>query len=108
MHLDLKALAKLTGDRKIDPVPLKDVQPLTGYIRGGVTAIACKKDYPVYVEETIEIFEQVAVSAGIRGLLIQLAPADYLRAVKGTVGAIAQFKADPFTAISNCVNHSYF
>ncbi|MBI4782251.1 MAG: Cys-tRNA(Pro) deacylase [Oscillatoriophycideae cyanobacterium NC_groundwater_1537_Pr4_S-0.65um_50_18] len=94
MHLDLKALARLTGDRKVDPVALKDVQPLTGYIRGGVTAIACKKDYPVYVEETIEIFDEVAVSAGTRGLLIQLAPADYLRAVKGTVGAIAQAKTE--------------
>ncbi|NJR64224.1 MAG: Cys-tRNA(Pro) deacylase [Leptolyngbyaceae cyanobacterium CRU_2_3] len=92
MNLDLKALAKLTGDRKIDPVSLKEVQPLTGYIRGGVTAMACKKDYPVYVEETLELFDTIAVSAGMRGLLVQLTPADYLKAVKGTVGAIAQTK----------------
>jgi Cys-tRNA(Pro)/Cys-tRNA(Cys) deacylase len=91
--LDLKGLAKLTGDRKVDPVPLKDVQPLTGYIRGGVTALACKRDYPVYVEEIIEVFDLVAVSAGMRGLMIQLAPADYLRAVRGIVGAIAQEKS---------------
>ena len=91
-HLDLKALAKLTGNRKIEPVPLKDVQPLTGYIRGGVTALACKKPYPVYVDETIELFDQVAVSAGMRGLMIHLAPEDYLKAVSGTVGAIAQDK----------------
>jgi Cys-tRNA(Pro)/Cys-tRNA(Cys) deacylase len=90
--LDLKGLAKLTGDRKVEPVPLKDVQPLTGYIRGGVTALACKRDYPVYVEEIIEVFDLVAVSAGMRGLMIQLTPADYLRAVRGTVGAIAQEK----------------
>lgn len=88
--LDLKALAKLTGDRKIEPVPLKDVQPLTGYIRGGVTAIACKKPYPVYVDETAELFEQFAVSAGARGALVLLAPADYLRVVNGVLGAIAQ------------------
>lgn len=89
-HLDLKALASLSGDKKIDTVPLKDVQPLTGYIRGGVTALACKKDYPVYVDATIEPLEWVAVSAGMRGLMIQLAPTDYLRAVNGKVGNIAQ------------------
>jgi Cys-tRNA(Pro)/Cys-tRNA(Cys) deacylase len=90
--LDLKGLAKLAGDRKVEPVPLKEVQPLTGYIRGGVTALACKRDYPVYVEEIIEVFDWVAVSAGMRGLMIQVAPVDYLRAVRGTVGAIAQEK----------------
>src|SRR5579875_2656027 len=51
-ELDLKALAKVSGDRKIELAPLKEVQPLTGYIRGGVTALACKKDYPVYLEKT--------------------------------------------------------
>lgn len=89
-QLDLKALAHLSGDKKIDTVPLKEVQPLTGYIRGGVTALACKKDYPVYVDATIELLDWVAVSAGMRGLMIQLAPADYLQAVHGKVGAIAQ------------------
>jgi Cys-tRNA(Pro)/Cys-tRNA(Cys) deacylase len=92
-QLDLKRLAKLTGDRKIDPVPLKEVQSLTGYIRGGVTALACKRDYPVYVEEVIEVFDQIAVSAGIRGLLVQLTPADYLRSVHGILGAISGEKS---------------
>lgn len=89
MQLDLKALAKLAGNRKIETVPLKEVQPLTGYIRGGVTALACKKDYPVYVDELIELFEIISISAGMRGLQILLKPSDYLRAVRGTVGAIA-------------------
>src|SRR5213079_93346 len=88
-QLDLKALAKLTGDRGIDTVALKEVQPLTGYIRGGVTALAAKKDYPVFVDETIQLFDVVSVSAGIRGTQILIAPADYLRAVNATVGAIA-------------------
>jgi Cys-tRNA(Pro)/Cys-tRNA(Cys) deacylase len=88
-QLDLKALARLTGDRKVDTVPLKEVQPLTGYIRGGVTAFGCKKDYPVYVDETIELFEVVSVSAGARGTQILIAPGDYLRATSATVGAIA-------------------
>ena len=89
--LDLKALAKLSGNRKVETVPLKEVQPLTGFIRGGVTAIGGKKDYPVFVDETIELFDVVAVSAGVRGTQILIAPADYLRAVGATVGAIATF-----------------
>ncbi len=87
--LDLKALARLSGDRKIDTVPLKEVQPLTGYVRGGVTALGARKDYPVYADETIELFDVVSVSAGARGTQILLAPADYLRAVHGKVGPIA-------------------
>ena len=74
-------------------VPLKEVQPLTGYIRGGVTALACKKDYPVFADETIELFDKIAVSAGIRGLQIVLAPSDYLRAVKAKVGNIVREKS---------------
>jgi Cys-tRNA(Pro)/Cys-tRNA(Cys) deacylase len=88
-QLDLKSLARLTGDRKVDTVPLKDVQPLTGYVRGGVTALGCKKSYPVFVDETIELFDRVAISAGIRGTQILIAPADYLRATGATIGAIA-------------------
>lgn len=92
-QLDLKALAHLTGDRKVDTVALKEVQPLTGYIRGGVTALACKKPYPVFVDETVELFDEISVSAGMRGLQIVLAPADYLRAVNATVGPISKPKA---------------
>jgi Cys-tRNA(Pro)/Cys-tRNA(Cys) deacylase len=88
-QLDLKALAKLSGNRSVDTVALKEVQPLTGYIRGGVTALAAKKDYPVFVDETIQLFDVVSVSAGMRGLQILIAPTDYLRAVNATVGAIA-------------------
>jgi Cys-tRNA(Pro)/Cys-tRNA(Cys) deacylase len=88
-RLDLKALARASGNRSIDTVPLKEVQPLTGYVRGGVTALACKKDYPVYVDETIELFDVVSISAGMRGVQIFLAPADYLRATSATVCAIA-------------------
>jgi Cys-tRNA(Pro)/Cys-tRNA(Cys) deacylase len=86
--LDLKALARLSGDRRVETVPLKEVQPLTGYIRGGVTVLGAKKAYPVFVDETIELHDRVAVSAGIRGTQIVLAPADYLRAVAATVGSI--------------------
>jgi Cys-tRNA(Pro)/Cys-tRNA(Cys) deacylase len=88
-QLDLKALARLTGDRKVDTVALKEVLPLTGYIRGGVTAIAGKKEYPVFVDETVELFDLISISAGARGTQILIAPADYLRVTDATVGAIA-------------------
>lgn len=89
-QLDLKALAQLSGDKKIDTVPLKEVQPLTGYIRGGVTALAAKKNYPVFADETIEIFDVISVSAGVRGAQLILSPADYIRATKAALGAIAK------------------
>ena len=93
-ELDLKSLARLTGDRRMEMVTLKEVQPLTGYIRGGVTALACKKDYPVFADESIQLFDVVSVSAGIRGQQIVLAPDDYLRAVNATVGPIAREAAE--------------
>lgn len=92
-QVDEKALARLTGDRKIEIVPLKEVQPLTGYIRGGVTALACKRSYPVYLDETAELFDLISVSAGVRGTQILLAPLDYLAAVQGAIGPITRSKA---------------
>ena len=91
-ELDLKALARLSGDRKIELVALKEVQPLTGYIRGGVTALACKKACPVYIDETAILFDRITVSAGMRGLQILLNPEDYIRIVNATTGEIAQAK----------------
>lgn len=88
--LDLKALAKAVGDRKADVVPLKEVQPLTGYIRGGVTALACRKDYLVVIDEYAQLYDRISVSAGVRGLQILLAPEDYRRAVSGIYAPIAR------------------
>ena len=89
-EVDLKKLAAATGDKKIEMVPLKEVQPLTGYVRGGVTALAAKKSYPVFVDETVELWEEVSISAGQRGMQILLSPADFLRATGGTVADIAK------------------
>jgi len=89
-ELDFKALARQTGDRKIDMVPLKEVQTTTGYIRGGVTALACKKDYPVYIDTPAQICDVFSVSAGIRGLQILLDPEDYIRAVSARVVDISK------------------
>lgn len=91
-ELDLKALAKITGSRKMELAPLKDVQPLTGYIRGGVTALAAKKDYPVVVDESALLFDIISVSAGVRGTQILLNPNDYLRITGARTGAISRQK----------------
>jgi Cys-tRNA(Pro)/Cys-tRNA(Cys) deacylase len=91
-ELDLKALATGTGDRKIQLVAMKELQALTGYIRGGVTAIGGKKDYPVYADETIEMFDKISISAGIRGMQILLTPADYLKVTKATLAPLASDK----------------
>lgn len=90
--LDLKALAKVTGDRSVDTVSLNEVLPLTGYIRGGVTALAAKKAYPVWLDETAILFDAVSVSAGQRGLQILIAPDNYCRAVNARYAAISKGK----------------
>lgn len=91
-ELDLKALAVASGNRKIQLVPVKELQALTGYIRGGVTVLAGKKDYPVFVDETMELFDVISISAGIRGMQILLAPADYLKATGAQIAELAQPK----------------
>jgi Cys-tRNA(Pro)/Cys-tRNA(Cys) deacylase len=89
-ELDFKALAKLAGDRKMEMVALREVQPLTGYVRGGVTALAGRKNYPVYIDETAILFDQISVSAGVRGTQILLNPQDYIRAVNAVAGKISK------------------
>ena len=89
-ELDFKKLAAATGARKAEMVPLKDIQPLTGYIRGGVTVFGAKREFPVYVDETIELFDTISVSAGIKGTQIVLAPADYIRAADARVAPLTK------------------
>jgi Cys-tRNA(Pro)/Cys-tRNA(Cys) deacylase len=81
-ELDFKKLARAAGYRKAEMVSLKDVQPLTGYIRGGVTVFGAKKSFPVFVDETVILFDKISVSAGTRGTQIILSPQDYLRATE--------------------------
>jgi Cys-tRNA(Pro)/Cys-tRNA(Cys) deacylase len=91
-ELDRKALAAASGDRKIQLAPVKELQSLTGYIRGGVTALAAKKDYPVFVDQAVELFGVISISAGIRGMQILLTPANYLRATKAKLASLAHPK----------------
>ncbi len=89
-ELDFKKLARAAGVRKAEMAALKDVQPLTGYIRGGVTVFGAKKQYPAFADETIELFDEISVSAGHRGVQIVLAPADYLRATGAIVADLTK------------------
>ena len=89
-ELDFKAAARLSGDRSVEMVPLREVQPLTGYVRGGVTVPGARKEYPAYADETIEIFDVISVSAGIRGTQLLLGPTDYLRAAKAKTGPLTR------------------
>ncbi|TCK75594.1 Cys-tRNA(Pro) deacylase [Acidipila rosea] len=84
-ELDFKKLAAAADARKAEMVSLKDVQPLTGYIRGGVTVFGAKRPFPAFVDETMELFDIISVSAGVRGTQILLAPGDYLRAALARV-----------------------
>ena len=89
-ELDFKKLARAAGARKVEMVSLKEVEPLTGYVRGGVTVFGAKKDFPVFADETIELFDQISVSAGTRGTQIVLSPADYLKASQATLADLAK------------------
>ena len=91
-ELDLKALAKLAGDRSVAMAPLKEVQALTGYIRGGVTVLGAKKAYPAYLDETAILFDRISVSAGVRGIQIVLCPNDYIHLIDAQLGEIARPK----------------
>lgn len=89
-ELDFKKLAQAAGTRKAEMVAVKEVQPLTGYIRGGVTVFGAKKDYPVFADETIELFDTISVSAGARGIQMLLSPSNYLRASDATIAPLTR------------------
>jgi Cys-tRNA(Pro)/Cys-tRNA(Cys) deacylase len=89
-ELDLKKLAHAAKAKKAELASLKEVEPLTGYVRGGVTVMGAKKTFPAYADETIELFDQISVSAGQRGLQILLAPSDYLRAADATLADLTK------------------
>ena len=89
-ELDLKKLAHAANTKKIELASLKDVEPLTGYIRGGVTVMGAKKPFPAYADETIELFDIISVSAGQRGLQLILSPSDYLRAANATLADLTK------------------
>jgi Cys-tRNA(Pro)/Cys-tRNA(Cys) deacylase len=90
-ELDLKALAAASGNKKVDLVPLKEVLPLTGYIRGGVSPVGARKPYPLYLDETADLWDVISVSAGVRGCQMLVAPADLARAAGAQRCDISKF-----------------
>jgi Cys-tRNA(Pro)/Cys-tRNA(Cys) deacylase len=88
-ELDLKALAAASGNKKVELVAVKEVLGLTGYIRGGVSPVGTKKAYPLYLDETAELWDAISVSGGMRGLQVLLAPADLIRVTDARIAAIA-------------------
>ena len=90
LELDLKALARISENRRMELVTVSQLQQLTGYIRGGVTALACKKPYPLYLDESAMGYDVISVSAGVRGTQIFLAPRDYVAATGAKLGGISR------------------
>lgn len=89
-ELDLKELAAASGNKKVEMVSLKEVQPLTGYIRGGVSPLGAKKRYPVFIDETVLLWPVIAISAGIRGCQMIVRPDDLVTAVEAKTCDIAR------------------
>lgn len=89
-ELDLKKLVHAASVKKIELASLKDVEPLTGYVRGGVTVMAARTAFPAYADETIELHDVISVSAGQRGTQLVLAPADYLRATSAVLADLTK------------------
>ena len=90
LEVDLKLLASASGNKRVELVPLKEVLPLTGYIRGGCSPLGAKKNYPVYLDSRAMDLEKISISAGKRGEQIILKPSDLIQATQATVAEIAK------------------
>ena len=89
-ELDLKAIAEVSGNKKVEMVHVKEIQQLTGYVRGGVSPIGTKKRYPIFLDQTAMKFPFISISAGIRGSQIFISPGDLSKALNVTVCEIAR------------------
>ena len=89
-EVDLKALAKASGNKKTEMIPMKDLLGVTGYIRGGCSPIGMKKKYPTYIHSTALGFDSIFISAGVRGLQLQLSPSELIPFTNATVGDFAE------------------
>ncbi|MBK9315416.1 MAG: Cys-tRNA(Pro) deacylase [Acidobacteria bacterium] len=89
-ELDLKKLAAVTSNKKIDLVAVREIQGLTGYIRGGVSPLGSKKKYPLYIDETVVLHDKLSVSAGQRGLQMILSPQDLIDATQATLADLTK------------------
>ena len=92
-EVDLKALAKASGNKKVEMIAMKDLLSVTGYIRGGCSPIGMKKHFPTYFHSTVLDFETIYVSAGVRGLQIEISPDSLIDFVRGSTADVACFSA---------------
>ena len=90
-EVDLKALAKVSGNKKVEMIPMKDLLGVTGYIRGGCSPIGMKKGFPTYFHATALEFDTIYVSAGVRGLQVEISPSDLIAFVCASVADVASF-----------------
>jgi len=88
--LDLKALAQVSGNKKVEMLPMKDLEKVTGYIRGGCSPIGMKRNFPTYIDSAAENMETIVVSAGKRGFQVEIAPDDLLKITEGNYGRVTQ------------------
>lgn len=89
-EVDLKAAARVSGNKKVDLIPMKELLPVTGYIRGGCSPIGMKKSFPTYIHTSVEAQPFIYISAGVRGLQLKIAPADLIAYVRATVTDISR------------------
>ena len=89
LEIDLKAAARISGNKKVDLIPMKELLPVTGYIRGGCSPVGMKKRFPTYIHRTAVDYPFVYISAGIRGLQLKIAPNDLIAYIGATVADIA-------------------
>lgn len=87
-EVDLKKAAKVSGNKKVDLIPMKELLPTTGYIRGGCSPVGMKKAFPTYFHSTCMDFDYIYVSAGVRGLQLKIAPADLVKYVRASVAEL--------------------
>ena len=90
-EVDLKALAKVSGNKKVEMIPMKDLLGVTGYIRGGCSPVGMKKRFPTYFHSTTLEFDTIYVSAGVRGLQLEISPSDLIAFVGASVADVASF-----------------
>ena len=90
-EVDLKALAKVSGNKKVEMIAMKDLLAVTGYIRGGCSPVGMKKRFPTYFHSSANDFDTIYVSAGVRGLQLAISPGDLIGFVSGIVAEVAAF-----------------
>ena len=90
-ELDLKKVAKAAKDKKVEMIPMKDLQGITGYIRGGCSPIGMKKQFPTFIDETARSYEEIVVSGGLRGQQIVISPQALVDFIKGEFASLIHF-----------------